>query len=192
MNTDPQKNTDPYPENIDYEINREGLTQYFLVDSRRVIRTLLWFIVGVCVFVPGISMLEGCTVYLQPWMVIPVMVLLGFAIHGLIVMLAVPISYLMKERARRTAMNLQVSVQGAYLRIRSGEGEELSDQLIHFRSLVDFSHIKNKKLDRIGVEMLNINTMAGGIGSEITILGLKDTASVRDQLAEIDALRENA
>lgn len=93
--------------------------------------------------------------------------------------------------AARSACGLEVRVEGAYLRVIDYTPYRI-DRKLHFRVLVDYAVIDGPLLRRHGLQILRISTTAIGAGGFINIPGVKNCEAVRDQLAEIDAQRENA
>jgi membrane protein YdbS with pleckstrin-like domain len=93
--------------------------------------------------------------------------------------------------ARRYAEELQVSVEGSFLRIRQ-HAIVVSDRKLHFRSIVDYSVAQDPIMRWFGIEALQMTTTGSGPAATISIPGVKDCMKVRDMLSEIDRLRENA
>lgn len=93
--------------------------------------------------------------------------------------------------AARSASGLEVSVDGSYLHVIDYTPYRV-DRKLHFRVLVDYAVIDGPLLRRHGLQILRITTTAIGAGGFINIPGVKNCEAVRDQLAEIDAQRENA
>lgn len=94
------------------------------------------------------------------------------------------------NRAAHLAETLQVTVEGAFLRIVQ-RGWTTTDRKIHFRSLVDYWTIDSRLQRRFGVMTLRMTTTTGAQAGFIDILGVHNCEKVRDQLAELDSQREN-
>lgn len=95
------------------------------------------------------------------------------------------------RQSRQSAESLEVSVEGAFLRIRQ-EGWIRSDRKIPFRSMMDFACRQDLLMRFTGIHSLRITITTVGAGSRnfVTILGVKDCIKVRDMLSEIDPSRE--
>ncbi len=92
--------------------------------------------------------------------------------------------------AARRAATLEVTVEGAFLRVRQHELVE-TDRKLHFRSIVDYSANQDFLMRQFGIHSLQLATTAGGQNGTLVIPGVKDCLKARDLLAEIDAQREN-
>jgi hypothetical protein len=107
------------------------------------------------------------------------------------VVVVLPFFFLFGYRvASRLASTLDVSVEGPFLRIRQ-HAAALSDRKLHFRSIVDYATIQDSLMRFFGIEALQMPTTGCGVGSTVTIHGIKDCLKIRDVLSEIDRQREN-
>ncbi len=110
-------------------------------------------------------------------------IVMGMAL-GVLIYLAIS-----HREAARLAESQRLRVEGPFLRIiRGGWGQ--SDQKIHFRALVDYTVIVTPLMRRFGIAALRMTTTASQPNGFLVIHGIADAESVRDQLAEIDSLRE--
>lgn len=179
-----------YPQNLEIEIDRVNLLKYV-----RFQRFFLWL--G---FFGFFSFLFGLPVTLNQFEgkeaggtgAIVSAFAKGFGITIVSGMVMAVMGYLIfsHRQARRYVESLQISVEGAFLRIRE-YGVGMTDRKIHFRSLVDYSCTQTRSMERFGIASLQMATTAGGQRTGIAIAGIKDCLKVRDMLAEIDSLREN-
>lgn len=92
--------------------------------------------------------------------------------------------------ASRVAATLEVSVEGAFLRVRQ-HAAVLSDRKLHFRSIVDYAATQDFLMRYFHIHALQMATTAGGQNTNLIIPGVKDCLRVRDLLADIDSQREN-
>ncbi len=191
MKTDPTHLTDPYPENIDFEINREGLFSYHLQVWNSIAQWAMSALLFMVVGIPSIKFWDRQTNGASWWMVFAVIigVVVTSGVMGWI--MSKLLSLIWKKQAQRLADHFHVSVQGSFLRIKTGTQEQSTDRLIHFRSLVDYMHVVNPTLNKHGIEALRMETIGGGENTSITLRGLRNCKKIRNQLSEIDAFREN-
>ena len=110
---------------------------------------------------------------------------------GIALLVALFLYLLLSHRlASRLAGSLEVSVEGAFLRVRQ-HASVMSDRKLHFRSIVDYATTQDFLMRYFGIYALQMATTAGGQNSNLIIPGVKDCLSVRDLLADIDRQREN-
>ncbi len=180
--------SDPYPEELPIEIDRDGLRRYLRLKWGTAWVTPLAFF-GIILGPPGSEHFAKGTD--SPLVALLAVLLGGAAGLAAGVLIALMCYFVFSHRiAGRLASSLAVSVEGAYLRIRQ-HSVSRSDRKLHFRAIVDFAVIQDDLARYAGVEALSITTTAGGNQSTIIIPGVKDCLKVRDLLAEIDRLREN-
>ena len=181
--------TDNYPENFEIEVERDMARKYLRIR---------WFFSWVLGLLPvscfiGIMVTAGMRVYYQ-----------GYDVNGLLVFDVIRISlsisasgilllYFTRSHwlAARMAASLQVQVEGSFLRIIQEKYERV-DRKLHFRSIVDYAAVDDILMRHFGLMALQMTTTGGGLESTITLIGIKDCLRVRDMLAEIDSMRENA
>ncbi len=94
------------------------------------------------------------------------------------------------KQAREEPKTSLVKVEGPYLRIQSG-GPVVTNQLLHFRAIVDFTVIEDPQMQKRGIQALSLGTTSGE-GDPFELPGIKNCLEVRNMLAEIDAAREDA
>ena len=183
--------SDSYPVNLTIEIDRPLLRRYLRVKWFLLLAAfpLLFGFIGFLSYmerIPYEVMLKGETI---------LFVLRVLAISfGSSCLATVVLYFLFGHRlAARYAESLAVTVEGPFLRIRE-HGALLIDRKIHFRSIHDYSTVQGRLLRRFGMYALYFTTTgvrAPGYGVNM-IVGIKDCEKVRDMLADIDRLRENA
>ncbi len=93
--------------------------------------------------------------------------------------------------SRRSANELEVSVEGPFLRIKTGPFI-VQDRKLHFRAVVDYATFQNPLMRFCGIEGILMTTMSGGQHSTVRVHGIKNALEVRDMLSDIDRLREDA
>lgn len=110
---------------------------------------------------------------------------IGFAISFIFAFLI----YLLRSHrlARRHAENLELSVEGSFLRLREN-ATVLLDRKLHFRSIVDYQVAQDSLTRRFNIYVLQMTVIAG---APLVVHGVKDCTKIRDMLSEIDRLREN-
>jgi hypothetical protein len=177
---------DPYPSTIDIEIDRAKLKKYLRVK---------WFLSwtgSLTGFAGMFGVASAIGAVLDQGKALAAGLLLAGEITGGAFLLSTCLYLILSHhRAARLAATLQVSVEGAFLRIRQ-DVYVLSDRKLHFRSIVDYTTTQGGLMRRFGIEALHLSTIARvqeGIG--LVIPGIKDCLKVRDMLADIDRLREN-
>ena len=183
--------SDSYPDQIVIEIDRPRLQTYL-----RIKWFLSWMagvggLAGIIAIAPlGAAIERG--IHSHSWRTGVAMaastVAIGFGVASLLALLLYLL--LSHRRAARFAASLEVSVEGAFLRIRQHD-TTLSDRKIHFRAIVDYATTQGPLRRRFGLHTLEMTTTASGLQSIIRLPGVKDCLRVRDLLAEIDHQREN-
>lgn len=180
--------SDPYPTNLNIEIDRQQLKSYLRV------KWLLSWTLPLCFF-GGLfgfaalgkdldrgfpSWVEGATFVAKG---------VGFGI-GISLTLGFLCYLVFSHRlAARFAASIEVSVEGSFLRVRQ-HTHVLSDRKLHFRSIVDYATTQDFLMRYFGIHALQMTTTAGGQDTNLIIPGVKDCLKVRDVLADIDRLRE--
>jgi len=110
---------------------------------------------------------------------------------GISLLVAVLLYLIFSHRlASRIAASLEVSVEGAFLRVRQ-HSLVLTDRKLHFRSIVDYATTQDCLMRYFGIHALCMTTTGGGQNANVIVPGVKDCLGVRDLLADIDQLREN-
>ena len=174
-----------HPENIEFEINREKLTRYWRIHG------LIWTAGVFCFFSTLFSVTAGLEAaddesFLTPILVLRVIglkMVTGMA-WGLAAAAAVYLP-LLHFQSQWRAHALSLSVEGAYLRFRSGWLIR-RDQRIHFRAVSDYCTVSGPLMRCLGVEELAFRAPL----AFIAVPAVQDAAAVRDALCEIDAARE--
>lgn len=181
------------PENIDFDIDRTRLVTYWRLQglvSWTLALTLLGVFLGFASGTRGIEMATPDTLDATPRQIVGVLTrgcLFGMAggfACGFLIYLAM-VHFQSSQRAR----NLSLSVEGAYLRYRSG-GLFRRDRRIHFRAISDYSVIEGPILNLLGLKALAFTMPGGPQGATTVIPAVIDTDEVRDSLCRIDAARE--
>lgn len=180
--------TDPHPSQIAFEFDRENLRRYL-----RLRGLTLWIIglgglgsfIGFCT---AMDMLQRANTAFPDKLPAALTHFARFGAGGIILGL---ICYLLfsHRQAVTQAGSISLEVDGAFLRIREG-GLFKTDRKIHFRSVVDYSLVEGPLLRRFGLKTLRMTVPVGAPAGLVQINGLRNCEAVRDQLAEIDALRE--
>ena len=181
--------SDPYPETLNIEIDRNRLRNYLRT------KWLLSWVFGLGIFggLIGFACIAGAIERgFDSW-------LAGLTFAAKVVVLslggttflALLFYFMLSHRlAARFAASLQVSVEGAFLRIRQ-HTNVMSDRKLHFRSIVDYATTQDSLMRRFGIHALRMATTAGGQNTHLYVPGVKDCLKVRDLLADIDGQREN-
>ena len=181
---------DSFPQRLEITIDRVRLRNYL-----RIKWLLAWIVlltaVGACVGAARVSK----SVEQQNLTVGQAAVILATAggiggVLGLGIGIALYLA-LSHWLAKRFADNLEVSVEGAFLRIRQ-QGLLLTDRKLHFRAIVDYAVVQGGLMRWFGIEALQMRTIGGGPTPFLTVEGVKNCLATRDLLSEIDQLRENA
>jgi hypothetical protein len=182
---------DSYPECIDIDIDRKNLLKYLRITW------LLGWVLGLGAFgllIGSISTLdeiekggfESINDLLCDLLYGAVAGALIAALFGFILYLA--LGYF---RAKRAAEMIQLKVEGPFLRVVQSGLIGVVDRKIHFRAIIDFSTVNNRRMSKYGINTLQMNTVGGGPTGMIRIDGVKNCDQVRDMLAEIDHIRGN-
>jgi hypothetical protein len=178
-----------YPDHFTIEIERERLRTYLRT------KYLLSWVLGLGFFgvVFGLaSMGEAFDRGIESWQAGVVLVAKSIAIGiGASSLIALFLYFLLSHRlASRFAASIELTVEGAFLRIRQ-HTIILSDRKLHFRSIVDYAVTQDFLMRRFGLHALQMTTTAGGPTSTINVPSVKDCLRVRDLLADIDQQREH-
>ena len=182
--------SDQYPENLTVEIDRDRLRKYY---RARALLVLLGFLL-----VLGAASTIGRVgdrldkVELKNLTDVILFCVRSFALSiGISTALALLMYFIFCHRSTaRRAASLEVSVEGAFLRVRDHELISI-DRKLHFRAIVDYATIQGWLMRKCGIHALRMTTTAGGQSSTLTIHGVKDCLRMRDILSDIDRLREN-
>lgn len=180
---------DPYPSTLNFEIDRQQLRNYLCVKwlcAWVLPLSFLGALFGLASMEKALD--EGVGSRIDIILLIARCVASGMGISLIISLLGY---FVFSHRmACRLAASLEVSVEGAFLRVRQHAGL-LSDRKLHFRSIVDYAAIQDVLMRYFGIHALQMTTTAGGgTRSCVLIPGVKDCLKVRDVLADIDRLRE--
>ncbi|MES2659155.1 MAG: hypothetical protein V4689_11100 [Verrucomicrobiota bacterium] len=180
---------DTYPSTLTIEVDRIPLRNYL-----RASRLLLW-ILSLSFFGVMLGLAAG-TGYLERNDLKGTDAILGVikgvtAGLGISWAIALTVYYIFSHRGTsRYANSLEVTVEGAFLRIRQHTTAR-TDRKLHFRSIVDYATYQDALMRRFGIHALHMMTTGGGPGSLVVIPAVKNCEEVRDMLSEIDRLREN-
>jgi hypothetical protein len=183
---------DPYPSTIDIEIDRAKLKKYLRVK---------WFLswTGPLTGFAGMFGVASAigAVLERGKSLAAGLVLAGEITGGAFLLSTCLYLILSHHRAARLAATLQVSVEGAFLRIRQ-DACIRSDRKLHFRSIVDYTVVQGWLMRRFGLEGLYMSTLGGNpYGAQqsyqngLMVLAVKDCLKIRDLLSDIDRTREN-
>lgn len=181
---------DPYPENIEIEIDHEGLCKYLRLTWFKALAVLFLFFGGLLGFVGPLEDIEKSEFQGIPWLIMKLGsgVLVG-ALIG--VLIAVVIYFLFcHSKAKKVSQMLECRVEGAFLKVVHYSGFNKLDRKIHFRAVTDFSIIDDRRMQKFGIKALQMNTTGGSSTGLIRVDGIRDCEKVRDMLAEIDSQRE--
>ena len=179
--------TDPYPQDLEIEIDRSRLRAYL-----RAKWFVSWAIVlgmfGMMFGLAGIGGILDQGMY--SWKAILLISVMGIGIGlGLALLLAGAAYLVFNHRsAGRFADELRVSVEGPFLRIQQ-RLVVASDRKLHFRAIVDYAVVQDPLMRLFDVQALQMQTT--GTSATITVPGVKDCLKARDLLSEIDGQREN-
>ena len=181
--------SDQYPDTLNIEIDRDRLRSYLRT------KWLLSWVLGLGFFGGMIGFASvGAAIERgsHSWQAGVTFAAKSIALSlGSTTLLALLLYVILSHRlAARFAASLQISVEGAFLRIRQ-HTSVMSDRKLHFRSIVDYATIQDSLMRRFGIHALQMATTAGGQNTNLTIPGVKDCLRVRDLLADIDRQREN-
>ena len=182
--------SDSYPSTLSIEIDRPRLKSYL-----QAVGLLDWTapssFVGVFlgVAVGTTPKAQAIALHMPPLLnslaIVAAGIGIGFAVGFLITF--IPYLIFRHRRAARFAESFEVSVEGAFLRLR-GHDTAWTDRKLHFRAIVDYEVAQSSLMRRFGIHTLLMTTLGG---YRIEALGVKDCFKVRDMLSEIDHLREN-
>ncbi len=182
---------DQYPETMELAIDRHAL--------RRYLRTK-WFLswLSLLAFFGGMSGIASASNRLENQECGGVREVVAILVSNLgadIVFAAVfatLLYFLLSHRlAARMARGLRLTVEGPFFRIVQ-TGSARSDRKLHFRSIVDYTTVEGRLMRRFGLMALEMTTIGGGAQNTIRVIGLKDCERVRDLLADVDRVREQA
>jgi hypothetical protein len=181
---------DKFPEQVEFEIDREKLFRY-----RR--RQSIYFCLGfpsLISLILAIAIFGGRVEKQQQW-TIEQLVWMGLAYLAVSLAAAVlagVLIYVVFVRRELTlaVRNLRLVVEGPFLRIVSG-GSFVSDRRIHFRAISDYSTHESPLMQDYGMKLLSFHVCGDCDARSTTVAGLKDADNVRDMLCEIDAAREH-
>jgi hypothetical protein len=181
--------SDPYPSNLSIEIDRQVLKKYLRVRWLLSWATLFALLGGLFGLASIGNALER-SVTSRGEVVFVIFKCVGTGL-GISLLLALIFYLLFSHRVTsRMANSLEVSVEGAFLRIKQ-RAYITSDRKLHFRSIVDYTVMQDFLMRRFGIHALHMTTTAGGQNTGLVVTGLKDCLKVRDMLADIDSRREN-
>ena len=181
--------SDQYPSTLNIEIDRDRLRKYLRVKWLFSWTLPLCFLGGMFGLAPiGKAIDHGFTSGTAAALFVARTVGIGVGISLLIALFC----YLIFSHrlASRLAASLEVSVEGAFLRVRQ-HTSVMSDRKLHFRSIVDYATTQDFLMHYFGIHALQMATTAGGQNTNLIIPGVKDCLRVRDVLADIDRQREN-
>ena len=180
---------DPYPATLRVEIDRPRLKLFLQVVA------LLEWTAPLSLFGTIAGALIGMTpkaqaiaLNLRPLLNWTVVVAAGAAIGFAAGFILTFIPYLIfrHRRAAQISESLELSVEGAFLRLRVHD-RVWADRKLHFRAVVDYEVVQSSLMRRFGIHCLEMTTTGG---YRLVVLGVKDCFRIRDMLSEIDSLRE--
>ena len=178
--------SDQYPETLNIEIDRDRLRNYLRT------RWLLNWVLALGFF-GGMFIFAGVSAAVERGSLSAGVTFVAKCVAlslGSTTLLALFLYFILSHwRAARFAASLQISVEGAFLRIRQ-RTSVVSDRKLHFRSIVDYTTTQDFLMRRFGIHTLQMATTAGGQNTNLIIPGVKDCLRVRDLLADIDSQRE--
>ena len=184
--------TDQYPENFEIEIDRDALYKYLFVKYLgNWIFGPLFVACFITLFSAGTYADNHDPVEIQSLVFVA---LTSFGIGLLAVAIVVVPAFLVFVHfmVGNAAKHLHVAVEGAFLHIVQ-ENFIRVDRKLHFRAITDYSTVEGCLMRYFGLMALKMTTIGGSrLDSTIQIVGIKDCMKVRDMLAEIDSMRENA
>ena len=182
--------SDPHPRQITFEFDREKLRRYLRLRALALWSLGLGGLGSFIGFCTAMDMLQRANTAFPEKLPAALTHFVRFGAGGLALGL---LCYLIcsHRQAVSHARSISLEVDDAFLRIREG-GLFKSDRKIHFRSVVDYSLVEGPILRRFGLKTLRMTVPVGAPAGLVQITGLRDCEAVRDQLAEIDAMRENA
>ena len=179
---------DTYPQNFALEIDREALAEYKKAQS----------LLSLALALGGISVLVGLFLFgglserglWHGWPMGLLALFLSVLACFVVAMALTWVSHITfgRRNAEEFARTLEVRVEGPFLVIREGNKYK-TDRKLHFRAIVDYTVIEDWMMSSHGVKALSMTTTSSA-QQPVKIHGLKNCEQVRDQLAEIDAMRE--
>ena len=184
--------TDPYPQEFEIPIERDKLYMYWRYQwilSFATICGLLGTAIGMTSTLPSPrfplpSNLTPIEIILRVCMGIGTGAIVGGGIGAILY-------FLFCDRwTRKSAEEYKVAVQGQFLRVTKG-ARLITDRKLHFRAIVDFMYVQGPYMRRFGIHGIRMTTTAGGQHSAVEIHAVQDAMKVRDQLCEIDRIRED-
>jgi hypothetical protein len=181
---------DPFPHEIEFEIDRERLLRYMLIQARIgcfVLTFPISLLLAVAFFNARMAPYPNAGIWFQfGWFSIYMMGC--FLVCGVFCQILY-LAYF-RPSARLKAKNLQLMVEGPYLRLVSG-GYMLVDQRFHFREICSYTTVQGPLLRRHGMKSLRIRLNGHSTTPPLTVTGLIDVDRVRNVICEIDASRES-
>jgi membrane protein YdbS with pleckstrin-like domain len=183
---------DGYPTDIEFEIDRRALLRYSRVQS----------LIACCAASLPVSILVAVACFKTHREANPTMAMVSsfgwlmlYAGAGVLAGLFVGggIYFLLSHASSKLAsQNLRLMVEGPYLRIISG-GVFVTDRRLHFRDIGDYTIAEGPLLRMFGLKALSFRVTSTGRTGQFpayTVVGLVNPDRVRDQLCDIDAVRE--
>lgn len=181
---------DPYPNDIEIEIDRAGMCRYLRLQAILVLTGLLGFLGSMFgwMFSTGRNNranLSSAADYVQSFFT-------GLGLGALTGLLLAFLIYLVVYHfpSKKIAAALHVSVEGQFLRVTEGFLHR-RDRKLHFRAIVDYTCYQGPLMRYCGITGITMTTTAGGQNSSLNVLAVKDATKIRDLLSEIDRLRED-
>ena len=180
---------DPYPTTLRIEIDRPRLKSYL-----QIVGLLEWTaplsVLGAMVgaLVAMSPKAQAIALNLPPLLNIPAIVAAGAAIGFAVGFLITFIPYLIfrHRRAAQFSESLELSVEGAFLRLRAHD-RVWTDRKLHFRAIVDYEVVQSSLMRRCSIHCLEMTTTGG---YRLVVPGVTDCFTTRDMFSQIDTLRE--
>ncbi|TWT64999.1 hypothetical protein [Allorhodopirellula solitaria] len=180
---------DKFPQEIEFEIDRERLLGYLLMQSR----------LGCYGIVLPFALLFAFTFFtshMAPYRDAGLLFQLGwltiYLLAGLFACAVLGSLFYFpyfRPSARLKANNLRLLVEGPFLRLVSG-GFIVLDQRFHFRDVSCYATVQGPLLRRHCLTSLQFRIQGRLNSPPLSVAGLADADRVRDTLCEIDASRE--
>ena len=181
---------DPYPHDIEIEIDRAALCRYLRLLPILLLTGCLGSFGSTCglLFTTGKdnrANLNSVAEYVQ-W------VFIGAGLGALAGLLLAFLIYLIVYHfsSKKIAAALHVSVEGQFLRVTEGFLHR-RDRKLHFRAIVDYTCYQGPLMRYCGITGIAMTTTAGGQDALLNVLAVQDATKIRDLLSEIDRLRED-
>ena len=181
---------DPYPHDIEIEIDRAGLCRYLRLQAILVLSGLLslpGFMCGGLIATAGNNRvnINNLADHFGRFFI-------GTGLGVLAGVLLAFIVYLIRHHfsSKKIAAALHVSVEGQFLRVTEGFLHR-RDRKLHFRAIVDYTCYQGPLMRYCGITGIAMTTTAGGQGALLNVLAVQDATKIRDLLSEIDRLRED-